>query len=257
MTHIYRCHLTLLEPTFFSSREISNYFQTEPLIGNYALAYALGLVNTPYFNDGTIHYVTHLQSLNEQGIYVTPATLTHAPKFSLAQFNAQPDSYWYAMANNAIVTRPDGTISEKRGSKWYIKQNAADRGKAIGLENRPQHGRIRFLAIGNRAVFYIITAVPYTPPSYIRLGKFMSKARLTTSELAFTELEGDNVYVPFLLNPADLSPSTALLTFNLINVPPIPLVQHSTLNGRFYQLPDKINLPAGMRFGVSTEEEKG
>ena len=54
MTTIYRCDLTLLEPTFFSSREISNYYQTAPLIGNYALAYALGLCHSPYYNNGKI-----------------------------------------------------------------------------------------------------------------------------------------------------------------------------------------------------------
>ena len=250
MTYIYRCHLTLLEPTFFSSREIGNYFQTEPLIGNYALAYALGFVASPYFNDGTIHYAEHLGQLNERGVYTTPATLIHPPRFSLAQFNAQPDSYWYAMANNTIVTRPDGTMTEKRGSKWYVKQNRADRGKAVGLENRPQHGRIRFLSIGNEAVFYILSAEACVVPRYIRLGKFMSKAKVVATELDSVEIEGRNVYIPFLLNPADLGLQSEMTTFNLINVPPVPLVEHSTMNGSFYQLPDRSHLPMGMRFGV-------
>ena len=33
--HIYRCELTLLEATFFSSREVSATYQTEPLIAYY------------------------------------------------------------------------------------------------------------------------------------------------------------------------------------------------------------------------------
>ena len=40
---IYRLELTLLEKVFFASREIDELFQTEPVLGNYALTYALGL----------------------------------------------------------------------------------------------------------------------------------------------------------------------------------------------------------------------
>lgn len=248
---VIRCQLTLLEATFFSSREVSNYYQTAPVIGNYALAYALGLAQTPYFNDNTILYREHLGQLNERGLYVTPATLDGAARFTLAQFNAQPDSYWYAMANNVIVTAPEGTWAEKRGSKWYIKRPGADKDKGVGLENRPQHGRIRFLSIGNRASFFIVSREPgYRPPSYIRLGKFMSKARVVAEPIgvrALTEMTGE---VPFLLNPADLPPATRLHTFDLLSVPPTPLVNNSTLAGRFYQLQDGTLLPADMRFGV-------
>lgn len=250
MTTIYRCQLTLLEPTFFSSREISNYYQTEPLIGNYALAYALGLVRTPWFNDGTIHYAEHLGGLNDQAIYVTPATIQGTPRFTLAQFNAQPDSYWYAMGNNVIVTRPDGKIAAKNGSKWYIKSGENDKGNGVNLENRPQHGRIRFLSIGNQATFFIISTKPLNLPNYIRLGKFMSKAKVEISEMPFEEINGQNVEIKCLLNPADFGPDTSLLSFSLINVPPVPLVQHSLLNGTFFKLANNQLLPKGMRFGV-------
>lgn len=253
--NIYQCHLTLLEPTFFSSQEISNYYQTAPLIGNFALAYALGLCQAPYFNDGRIRYRQDLEPLNERGIYVTPATLTDSPRFQLAQFNAQPDAYWYAMANNVIVTRPDSTWAEKRGSKWYVIEQPGERGKAIGLENRPQHGRIRFLAVGNGALFYIVSRDSYQPPSYIRLGKFMSKARVVATAVTYEEVEAQGITIPFLLNPADLSAEMELVTFDLVNVPPVPLVRNGMMNGRFYRLDEQIYLPAGMRFGVEALKE--
>lgn len=247
--NIYQCRLSLLEPTFFSSQEISNYYQTAPLVGNYALAYALGLCHAPYFNDGTIRYRADLSEVNRQGIYVTPATLDGAPRFTLAQFNAQPDAYWYAMANNTIVTRLDGTWAEKRGSKWYLLDGSDDRGKAVGLENRPQHGHIRFLSIGNEAFFYVLSREPYHPPAYVRLGKFMSKARIEAAAVPFAEVEAFAT-VPFLLNPNDLAPDTRLMTFDLVNVPPTPLIRNSMLEGRFYRLGKTLHLPAGMRFGV-------
>lgn len=249
MTLIYRCHLTLLEATFFSSQEISNYYQTAPLIGNYALAYALGLCQSPYFNDNTVLYQQHLSELNKQGIYVTPATLTQAPRFQLAQFNAQPDAYWYAMGGGVIITRPDDGYVEGAGKTWRMSRGGSKPSK-IGAENRPQHGRIRFLSIGNEAVFYIISQEPYQPPNYIRLGKFMSKARVTAITVTHTEIAAQAVTIPFLLNPADFSSGTELITFDLVNVPPTPLVKNGVVNGRFYQLDKITHLPVGMHFGV-------
>jgi len=248
---IYRCQLTLLEATFFSSREVSNTYYTEPCIGNIALAYALNFCQSPYFNDGTIHYKAHLKGLNERGIYVTPGTIIGQPRFSLGQFNAQPDAYWYAMANNTIVTRPDGTWAEKGGAAWYIKERWDEKGKKVGLENRPQHGRIRALSIGNQAACYIISQEPVDVPSYIRLGKFMSKARVEAVEQTAEIVEQEGV-VPFLLNPADLPAEMSLSIFDLISIPPTPLIRNARLKGRFYQLPHQTFLPVGMRFGVES-----
>ena len=91
MPLVYRCTLRLLEPTFFSTREIGNLYQTEAFIGHIALCYALSLAPSRYHNDGkTIHYREDLAVLNERGIYVTPATIRGSARFTLGQFNAQP-----------------------------------------------------------------------------------------------------------------------------------------------------------------------
>ena len=253
--HIYRCELRLMEPTFFSSREVSNYYQTEALIGNIALAYAFGFCQAPYFNDGTIYYREHLTALNERGLYVTPATIVGEPRFTLGQFNAQADAYWYAFANNVIVTRPDGTWVRKEGGKWRIYWPDGRR-KWVDLENRPQHGRIRFLAINNRAVAFVLSREPVRPPSYIRLGKFMSKARVEAKKQRYEVVEAQEVRVPFLLNPADLPPEARLKLFDLISVPPTPLVRNAVLSGRFYRLADGTMLPVGMQFGVEKLEPR-
>lgn len=247
--HIYRCELTLLEATFFSSREVSNTYYTEPLIGNIALVYALGFVHAPYFNDGTIHYGEHLARLNEAGVYVTPATILGEPRFTIGQFNAQADAYWYAFANNVIVTRPDGTWIDKSGAAWYIHWPDGRRSK-VGLENRPQHGTIRYLGIGNRAETYIFSQERISIPKYIRLGKFMSKARVESIEQPVEIIEAKNVRVPLLLNPADLPPEYTFTVFDLISVPPTPLARNAVLSGQFYHLPESIRLPVGMRFGI-------
>ncbi len=247
--HIYRCELTLLEATFFSSREVSAVYQTEPLVGNIALAYAFGFCQASYFNDGTIHYRAHLAALNDQGVYVTPGAIIGQPRFTLSQFNAQADAHWYAFANNVIVTRPDGAWTEKGGQAWYVLWPDGRRQK-VGLENRPQHGRIRLLAIGNRAVAYVLSCQPQTIPRYVRLGKFMSKARVEATEMTYRKEDRVDQVIPHLLNPADLPPEMSLRTFDLISVPPTPLVRNASLSGRFYRLADEGMLPVGMRFGI-------
>ena len=249
--HVYRCELTLMEATFFSSREVSATYQTEPLIGNIALTYALGFCQAPYFNDGTIYYKAHLGVLNERGVYVTPATVVGKPRFTIGQFNAQPDAYWYAMGAGTIVTRPDDGWAVGAGKTWRIVYTDGKRSK-VAAESRPQYGRIRFLAIGNRAVGYVLSREPVMVPRYIRLGKFMSKAQVAVEEVPVEVVERERAVIPFLLNPADLPPETPLAVFDLVSVPPTPLVRNARLSGRFNRLKDGTLLPVGMRFGVGS-----
>ncbi|NJN68130.1 MAG: type I-D CRISPR-associated protein Cas5/Csc1 [Chloroflexaceae bacterium] len=248
--YIYRCQLRLLEPTFFSTREVSDLYQTEAFVGHLALCYALGLAPSRYFNDGkTLHYGEDFAALNERGVYVTPATLVSDVRFTLGSFNAQPDTYWSAMGNNTLVTAPPGMWAERESQSWYLTDGQAERRKK-GAENRPQFGRIRALAIDNRAEFYIISREPQELPRYFRLGKWMSKAHLETCtpvRVVGVQEEGN---IPFLLAPADLPPDTELLAFDLLNVAPMPLVRHSRLRGPCYQLEGDRLIPCDMRFNV-------
>lgn len=248
---IIRCDLTLLENTFFSSREVGNFYQTEPFIGNYALCYALGLVAAPYYNDGAIFYGEHLSALNERGLYVTPAALVGQPRFAVEQFNAQPDSYWYAMGNNALITKPDGWDAEQQGSAWYLIERATGTRQKARTMNRPQIGRIKMLGIGNQARFYLLAQEELPQlPRYVRLGKWMSKARLDVEPVDFTMKEAEGVEGTGLLNPLDLPPSVDVHTFDLLCVHPVPLMRNAVLSGPLYQLSDGAWLPQGMQFGV-------
>lgn len=249
MPYIYRCTLTLLEATFFSSREISNFYQTEPYLGNYGLAYALKFCRSPYFNDGTIRYREDLGSLNEQGIYVTPGMIIGEPRFTVGQFNAQTDTYWYAMGNNGLIVRPDGTWAERVSSSWYIVTREGEKGRKIRPENRPQVGRIRMLAIGNRAVCYVVSHAELHLPSYIRLGKFMSKARVEV-EPHFVDHLQETTTTCHLLTLADLAPTTRVVAYDLINIPPTPLVRNARIISSGYRLSTTEFVPAGMHFAV-------
>lgn len=257
--HVYRLELLLWEHTFFSSREIGPFFQTEPVIGNYALAYALGLAQSPYrveIDETTgkqpVSYRRDLSPLNVRGVYVTPATITGEPKFALTQFNAQPDTHWYAFTNNAIVVRPDDKLARKKANGWFIVDPVTGKEAMVRANNFPQHGRIKMLALGNRAVGYAISREPLDPPlpHYIRLGKFMSKAAVTvTHHLSQPELRTDETVEGFL-NPTDLANPEALRVFDTVSIHPVPLIRRARLSGWFHRAPDGVRLPVGMRFGV-------
>jgi len=118
------------------------------------------------------------------------------------------------------------------------------------LSNVLHNGRIRMMGIGTCLQAYVISDEALTLPSYIWLGKFMSKARVESQLLQVREQEVSEVSVANLLNPADLPASITQHRYDLINVPPTPLVQHALISGACYRLPDGAWLPRGMRFGV-------
>lgn len=239
---IYRADLTLMEHTYFASREIGTLYETEPLIGNYALTYALGLCSAPYDWSGPPRYKQDLTPLNEQGIYVTPATFQPGKlRYAFSQFNAQSDSYYFRFDQNAIGTDP---------SK---KSRAA---------NFPQNGKLRMLGLGSEAIFYMQinnAAVPRLP-SYIRLGKFNSKARVlwTPLRVQSTQPQPREQDVTIFLNAVDLPPEHVgrLRAFTIYNIYPAPLLKRCRLQGPFWVAaqPDgsDVFLPAGMRYGVDT-----
>ncbi len=259
MPYIYRCTIQLKETTFFSTREVSDLYQTEPFIGHLALCYALGLAPVRYASDGTMHYQHDFAALNEQGVYVTPATLQDQTYYTLESFNTQADSYWSAMGNNTLVTAPSGGWAERDSKSWYIFSSTAKKHKK-GAENRPQFGRTRSLAIGNRAQFFIISQEQQSLPlpRYIRLGKWMSKAHLI--EVRPIQIVGEQDAggeVPFLLAAPDLPADMSLLAFDLLNVAPVPLVRFAQVQGPCYELEGNVLLPRGMQFNLQQFPKRG
>lgn len=237
---LYRADLTLMEHTYFASREVGTLYESEPLIGNYALTYATGLCAAPYNWSGPPRYKQDLSPLNEQGIYVTPATFKQGKlRYVFSQFNAQTDSFYFRFDQNAIGTDP---------------------GKKAKAMNFPQNGKIRMLGLESEATFYVLSSQNLTSrlPSYIRLGKFHSKARLVWEHLSLQgeQPEESERSIEFLLNAADLPPMLVanLRAFSVYNIYPAPLLSRCRLYAPFWQGVarggEPVFLPAGMRYGV-------
>jgi CRISPR-associated protein Csc1 len=238
--HLYRADLTLMEHTYFTSREVGTLYETEPLIGNYALTYAMGWCAAPYDWSGPPRYKQDLSPLNAQGLYATPATFQPGKlRYVFSRFNAQTDSFYFRFDQNAISTDP------------------LKKAKAM---NFPQSGKIRMLGIDSEAIFYVLSAEDISArlPSYVRLGKFQSKARLEWEQLSVLSaypVESEQT-LDFLLNGVDLPPALTarLRAFSVYNIYPAPLLSRCRLLAPFWHARTKageqIFLPAGMRYGV-------
>jgi CRISPR-associated protein Csc1 len=240
---IYCADLTLMEHTYFASREVGTLYESEPLIGNYALTYALGFCSAPYDWSGPPRYKQDLAPLNTRGIYVTPATfLPGKLRYAFSQFNAQSDSYYFRFDQNAIAT---------------------EKGKKARAANFPQAGKLRMLGMESQARFFLLSEQENPPflPSYIRLGKFMSKARVEWQELQIVSQQPEvaEKEIEFFLNAADLTPAmvTTLRAFSVYNIHPAPLLRRCRLTAPFWHVRDKskseskvLYLPAGLSYGV-------
>jgi CRISPR-associated protein Csc1 len=235
MTIIYRCQLELHDSIYFATREIGRLYETEPVIHNYALCYALGLVDSEkysttvseedsyrYFCSEQIpKYQEHLTPLNQQGIYVTPAcAISHT---SILQT-------WKYANNN-----------------YHVEMEKTQK-------NIPGFGRTKEIAPESIFEFLIISQrdIKELLPRWIRLGKWMSKAELKVQKLTTKSTEGMFV-CSHPLNPLDVMFTNQVLSYDVVNMPPVSLIQNVQIRGRYYTFEEikDLKLPATMEYRFS------
>lgn len=224
MATILCCQLELHDSLYFASREIGRLYETERIIHNYALGYALGLVTSPYFiSKQSPTYKQDFSDLNNRKIYVTPA--------GDVAIDYMLNTWKYA------------------DNHYYVKPERAQK-------NIPGYGRLKEIAVGSKFIFFIISQKEdYYPPRWIRLGKWMSKARIEFERIDNPSIKQGEYFVNCPLNPLDLGESEKIKTCDLINMPPVSLIQNASLNGEYYEfsvptlnLDSKVKLPGRMSF---------
>jgi CRISPR-associated protein Csc1 len=228
------------EPIFFASRELSDCYYTEGAIGNYALAYSLGWARSPYRLTGkATGRPTYFEDLTPiaQECYVLPAwPVNGKATFRFERFNALSDAYWYAMTNNRVATAREDLVLHREGKKP----------NTFRPSNFPQTGRLRMIERGNR--FHTLVFGERELPEYIRLGKFMSKVRVTIlAESKLVSLPIGEYDSKAYLSTADLPPNLNLLSFDLISMPPVSLVKNLRFQGAAWQMGELI-VPANLQF---------
>lgn len=228
MVLIYRCQIELHDSLYFATREIGRLYETEPVIHNYALCYALGLVDSEIYSTTVSEedsyryfcpeqipkYEQHLTALNQQGIYVTPArSISHTSTLNTWKY-----------ANN----------------NYHVEMEKTQK-------NIPSFGRTKEIAPESKFEFFIISEKPLKLAKWIRLGKWMSKAELTTEEIGnFVSKNGDFIF-PYLLNPLDVMFSHQVLSYDVVNMPPVSLIQNIKIRGQHYQF-ENLRIPACMEY---------
>ncbi|MCU0493890.1 MAG: type I-D CRISPR-associated protein Cas5/Csc1 [Chloroflexaceae bacterium] len=214
--HVFRCDITLHEPLFFATREIGRLYETGRYLHNYALTYAFGFVQAPYFNAVQVpRYADELGTVRAAGSYVTPA-LPLAVDYRLA------------------------TI--KYGEE--VSHVEMEQGRL----NTPSFGRLKELAPESTFRCYVLSAQPLAMPlpRWIRLGKWHSKALVETREVEVKRASGDYV-AACPLNPLDVPPGV-LRAFDIVSMPPASLVANARCNGDHYEIERGVGLPVDMRY---------
>jgi CRISPR-associated protein Csc1 len=219
MVNIYRCQIELHDSLYFATREIGRLYETEAVLHNYALCYALGLVTSDtyrYFCSEQIpQYEAHLTPLNEQGIYVTPAqAIAHATVLNTWKY-----------ANN----------------NYHVEMEKTQK-------NIPSFGRNKEIAPESQFQCFIISQQALKVPKWIRLGKWMSKAEVTLTELPQTKIRDDTFTCPYPLNPLDIMFTNQVMSYDVINMPPVSLIRNITMRGQYFE---NLNLPVNMQYHFS------
>jgi CRISPR-associated protein Csc1 len=236
MPHVYRCTLELHDSLYYATREIGRLYETEPVLHNYALCYALGLVDSAKYattvsEDSSYRYFcpeqvpmyeAHLTPLNQQGIYLTPArAVRHA---------AVLNTWKYA------------------DNRYHVEMQKTQK-------NIPSFGRAKEIAPESQFEFFAISQEPLTFPRWIRLGKWMSKAELDVKELPPPKHNTAREFTfPYPLNPLDVMFTNQVVSYDTINMPPVSLICNVRMVGKHYTFEgskEPLKLPVNMEYRFS------
>lgn len=195
--HLTLCQVTFQENLFYATRETGRLYETGRYLHNYALTYALGLINAPYFQEQQVpSYMEDLEEMNKKGIYVTPARGIDI-NYQLITFK---------FANNF----------------YHVKMEQSSR-------NTPTFGRAKEVAAGSVFEFAVIHRESFRLPRWIRMGLWRSKALLEVIGVGELKPISEKEQVASLpLNPLDVEGRFKI--YDLISMPPSSLVDNATLD---------------------------
>ncbi len=212
--YVARCRLTLHDNLYYASREMGRAYETEKFLHNYGLTYALGLVRPApaYFNGLQVpRYQNELKPERVGSFYVTPA---------------RPLKLDFAFITFKMANVPYYSFTPKV------------------IENRVVFGRAKELAPGSVFEFFVFADEAAKLPSWLRLGKWMSKAELIYKWYQINKDDRKEapperpVGVSCALNPLDIR-RERLFSYDVVPMPPVSLLANPTVSGPYYSLPDE------------------
>lgn len=213
--------LKLHDFLFYASREMGRIYETERYLHNYGLTYALGLTRSSYANLSQVpHYSEDLRFLNEQRIYVTPAYPIQVA-FAFHTFKMANVNYY--------------NLTPQVSSNQVV------------------FGRAKELAPESLFEFAVISEREVTLPKWIRLGKWMAKARVTQEATGTAQVKQGDYQVRGALNPLDMA--TFPINCNIVAMAPASLITNVSGTGNYYTFSQTagkheraVCFPADMRY---------
>lgn len=252
MMMLYSCFLTLHDNVFFASREMGLLFETEKFFHNWGLSYALfsgrelpqmyrltgeAAQRPSYFHPTAEN---RLEVLSDLDIYVFPAQPLQW-SYQINTFKAAQTTYY--------------------GKSKQFGDKGADRNYPIN------YGRAKELAVGSRFRTYILAPETVVIPRWIRLGKWAGKVQVEVEAIPpeCQTIDRGDYCCDHPLNPLDLPPETRVRLYDRVVMPPASLLRRSQLSGEYLalrgdawdlwrqerELPQKLNLPYGSRYGAN------
>lgn len=213
------CHLELHDYLFYASRELGRLYETEKYLHNYGLTYALGLVTSPYANASQVpRYQEDLSTLNEQGVYVTPACPVQC-SFAFHTFKMANVNYYN-----------------------FTPQISS---------NQAVFGRAKELTPQSTFEFFVLSNEVVKLPRWIRLGKWMAKARVDVRyQGRATKGTSKGRAMTGALNPLDLAAMPD--NCNIVAMAPASLLTNVAMGGECYEVKDgqkrEVRLPVDMKY---------
>src|SRR5258708_7938526 len=222
---LYHCRLTFHDNLYYETRTLGRLYETGRLLHNIALCYALGFAQTTYFHEDDMpKYAQELAALNDANIYVTPAG---------------GDDIQYAIHTFKL--------GDERNAVFMERSNV----------NIPTYGRAKEISVGSHFQFGVLSEQALNFPSWMRMGLWMSKARLQTQEISLQHISEQRAETisAYPLNPTDIPESAALRLFDLVSMRPSSLVENALIEGAEWwmgALPNgnRVYLPVGLRHQV-------
>jgi len=220
---------------FYATTERGKVFETGGFIHNYALTYALAAAGAFSLKPRPRYgyqiqqpaYDSELQPLNDVGLYVTPAQPVHLV-YRLTQFNTMREGY---------------ALGGKARSIAY-----------------PDWGFLRLISPSSRFRFFVIGTADLVCCSYVRLGKFLSKARVSWEKADEVELRQGDFHFPGYLNWLDIGDQKPLL----FDVLPASLPSRIVGNAHFRSAPywqarfgsETVAIPADLQYRPTVTPKK-
>lgn len=235
VTSVVELSITPLDQYYYVSRESGDRFSTKPYIMHSALFYALGLLPTRFrVSEQTPEYTTHYkQSEAARGIYIHPATIVGGGRHMTRRFSVKGDTY--------------------RSEAQQENKNLLETGHQRTYEPNIQFRTFVTCDGGTDAL-----AFTQQLPSYIRVGKKMTSARLETDVHDVTPKEGQfTLDQPVGKQDISTDEYDILGSVRMESMAPVDLLTQSDLSGQYVRVdaqfgPEKndteITLPTDVYF---------